>query len=348
LGWHPELLLAAAAAAEQDIMPRDAQAMGLLQLAVNSSSAAAASTAVGLLSEVLGPDLLSATRELGARRLLVTAAVRGHLALVDWMTTLGVVQRSVDAATWSIVLERVVLHRGSGLYGGGNALEAVVGMTVEQQPTMQQLDVSTVADLLQVAVWMNERDARDARDSVAVASQLCRLVGGDGLVRGDGVQQLLLAAIGMRIGWVVWEALPGQVQLSLSSTAEVLPLLLAAVEKRDESLISRLCMLPAAGHLTSRDVLQLLRAEAKHRNPMTGTAQLLCAKPAAQQLSRGDVVDLLRRGVARGNHEYLSAISSLPAAQQLDRSVVEQLMHEAVQQGAYVQGCLNVLKWLLR
>jgi hypothetical protein len=314
--------------------------MGLLQLAVNSSSAATASAALHHL-----PDVLEAA---SAGKLLATAAVRRHFALVADMTALPAVRQSVHAAALGIVLTHILLADVDiqlDEVDRWRALSTVVHMIAEQRLAMQQLDVSTVARLLQafIITWSFVWQEKSHVLAAGVALLMCKMA------RGNEWYELLLAAVEVRAGCLVWRwahtcyEVPagGRVVVYIGS----LPLLLAAVESGDKEFISEFCE-PGAGCLFRGDLLQLLQVDAKHCVHFSAGVLCNAYQRAAQQLSGDDVVDLLRRATTSLNPGFISAISHLPACRKLDSDIVEQLMLEAQQHGANL--CRYAIQQLLR
>jgi hypothetical protein len=114
--------------------------------------------------------------------------------------------------------------------------------------------------------------------------------------------------------------------------AATLQVLLMLFEMPDAYLES-LVQLPAAANLSIEYVISLLLAagDAKYRRTGFSGVRVLCQLPAAQHLDTAAVLQLLQAAIQQGCVPW--HLCELPAAQQLSNGEVLQLLQAAVQLG---------------
>lgn len=322
--------------------PPPSAGVGLLQLAINSSSHSMASNAAAAavrLPAAQAPDV--------ARKLLVTAATRGHSDAVGRLGFAASVQQHLDAHTMERVLEQLMIAHEPRCFKVMCSLSAG-----------RQLGSAAVANLLQTALQQGQQGCVDrlleflaaaqlSADMVAqllhallkcslaeptrVATQLCGLVAAQHL-SSTTAEQLLHAAIKQNGGShhsACVEPLVGLPAAGELSSDSALLLALAAVQHKSVGCYRWLSMLPGVGQLDSA-ALELAIEEALDEESGEGTA-FLCDLPGAAQLSTDAVARLLSLALER-NHSLYQRLVTLPAAQQLSTNMVVQLVQAAMKQ----------------
>jgi hypothetical protein len=251
-----------------------------------------------------------------ARKLLLTAATRGHVAAMDTLLLCDSVWQQVDAASVEFMLTQLI--KGRNLVG----FELVC-----EWPPAQQLDSAAVARLLQAVLQQNRRGFIERLLRFPAAEQL----------NGDSVAQLLVAAVkhasGIKCSVHLLCQLPGAQQLD--STA-LEPVLDAAVRRgRYVSTwdLDQLMQLPAAAQLTFDAVVRLLDSALMCHACHCRSRKLV--RPVKEQLTPDIVVQLLQTAmnVERVNccppwHATFS-LYTLPAAAHISAEVLAQLLGAA-------------------
>jgi hypothetical protein len=340
------LLLFNACMQEFEGLPEE-DATALLQLAMNSSNPSTAEAAAHGL-----PEQLEAA---AARKLLLTAAVRQHTAVIEHVIDLPVTGQHIDADT----LEGMIMQ----LLPQAGCLELLCTV-----PAAAQLSSEAAARLLLEGLKQRQHVALGQLWGLAGAQQ----------ISSELLAELLLgcAHVCTCAGKVVDECLGAICILpaatALSST-ELVQLLEAVFErgfntqqyaddKRAVSygmtlLCAHLMHLPAAAELSTEQVMQLIQKAALFNNApamrsfaiskITGRlssemvlqtlqtvveagggacTEALCLLPAAQQLGREAVVQLLQ---AAADPLCTASLCQLPAAQQLSSEAVTRLLQAA-------------------
>jgi hypothetical protein len=203
-----------------------------------------------------------------ARKLLLTAATRGHAAALQTLASCALVQQHPDAGTVGKVLQQLI-------HGEIRCLE-----TICKLPAAQQLGCSVVEQLLLAAIEHSNNVSSDR-----CMEALCGLPAASQL-GSNSVTRLLLAAVEQNSrGGVAWLCrLPG---LQQADSAALKTLIEAAL--LDESfivpafLLHYLLRLPAAAQLSIDAVDRLLNAALACKYP--DCMRLLLAHPMATQLS---------------------------------------------------------------
>jgi hypothetical protein len=236
-----------------------------------------------------------------ARKLLLTAATRGHAAAVQTLASCTIVQQHLDARTVEVVLEQ--LFKGFYFWF----------LRMCEVPLASQLDSAAVARLLQAAL-QHGRQLCASRLLEFPAAQRFSV---------DMVAQLLHSLLECRTATANLHRLAPQVcrlqaaqQLSSSVVEQ---LLLAAIELDNDSACysctKALCGLTAARQLGSDSVARLLDAAVKHA--CRGGVYWLCQLPGAQQLDSTALEPVVEAAVLKNQSAATKYLLRLPAAAQL-------------------------------
>jgi hypothetical protein len=314
-------LSACAAVTQGQEKPPPSTGVGLLQLAINSSSYSMAEAAAAVAVEFPAahvPDV--------ARKLLLTAATRGHAAAVQILASCTTVQQYLDAGT----VESVLQHFIEGDYCGEHSCYELVLCDLP----VSQLDSAAVARLLQVALQHGRQNKKpDYVNSLLGLPAIEQ-------VSVDTLKQLMLALVNPATTLYNWHTIEHlcilQAAQQLSSSV-VEQLLLATIEwskaSGDNTCMEALCRLPAASRLSSDAVAWLLMAAVEHVG--MDCMPWLCQLPGAQQLDSAALEPLVNAAVSRGLYSITVHLLGLPAAAQLSSSVVEQLLLATIQLSYY-------------
>jgi hypothetical protein len=313
----------------------------LLQLAINSSSSGMASNAAAVAVKfpaAQSPDVV--------RKLLLTAASRGHTAAVLRLASCKLVQPHLDACTVECVLAQLIERddrRGFKLISklpvatqlGSAAVARLLQAALQQGrpgwvvsllalPATADFSAAVVAQLLHALLL-----SRSAYSCTA-AAQLCLLQAAQQL-SGSALEELLLAAI-ERNGDSKRETcmqalcgLPAAAQLRSTSAAR---LLLAAVKQDSRGCEYWLYRLPGLQQIDSAALEMLL--EAAVQKDRSGVAEKLMELSAAAQLSLDAVVLLLTTALTCGRSHWMHQLLTQPMAQHLSADMVAQLLQTAV------------------
>jgi hypothetical protein len=306
--------------------PADPQtALGLVQLAMNCSklieSASATAAAVAAYTPELAPG--------EARRLLVTAAIRGHVAAVKALMDTSAVRVHVGPPTFEQVLQHLMA-------AGSFAATFALLDSRNNLPVVRQLSRASVLNLLQQAVAGGNLNCTGYLIGLPVMGELSC----------EELMLLLKAAAGSaqtRPSIWVTNLLCGKPAAAKISSNEVAILLQSAAQRRqllpcDDARIAacmlQLCKLPAAQQLSSQvvtELLTLLLTWSKTKEVAECTAAL-CRLQAAQQLSHNAVTQLLHTAAgASFEGSDVEPICSLPAAKQINCFAIAALLRPAVQ-----------------
>jgi hypothetical protein len=266
-----------------------ASAAGLLQLAMNSSSNAAAEAAAHHIPGQLDPEV--------ACKLLTTAALRQHVSAVQHMAGLAVMQQHADAAVLQALLQELIapasLPYADSVWDSHHLPKGL--------PAAQQQHSS-----LQRSLCIHAICAMPAA----------------GRLGSDAVAQLLLAAVRSRAQIICIGRLRRLPAVRQFSSDQIVELLEAAIEQNWASCTEQLCKLPAAHQLSADMLVQLLQTAIEKDS--RECAQTLCCLPAAQDVSSSMLVQLLRAAVkcSSGCFCYLY---ELPAADDISKKHAMQL-----------------------
>jgi hypothetical protein len=268
-----------------------------LQLAISSNSSGMASKAAAVEAEspaAHAPEL--------ARKLLLTAATRGHVAAVQTLASCAPVQQCLDTGTVESVLEQLIK-------GDIACFQMVCAV-----PTAAQLDSAAFTRLLQAALRQGRQHRPGFVEHLLAFPTTQQF-------SADIVLQLLQALIKSRTappGGITAELCTRQAAQQLSSSA-VEQLLFAAL-KRDISgshntCIQALCGLSAAGQWGSDTVARFLQAA---HLPVSGAlASWLCGLPELQQIDSAAVEKLIELALQNNRCVFTAHLLELPAAAQL-------------------------------
>jgi hypothetical protein len=283
-----------------------------MQLAINSNSCSVAFKAAAEAANFPAAHAPDA-----ARKLLLTAATRGHTKAVHRLLQCHPVQQHLDAATVeNMIAPRIASNDPDGF-------KMICKFTAPQQ-----LDSAAVARLLQVALQQGRQVFVGCLLALPAAEQFS----------ADMVSQLLLAAVehnrdGSHRTWIQQlSGLPPARQLSSDSVAQ---LLLAAVKHAPGS-VQWLCQLPAAQQVSSTAFEAALDAAVRSEYHVLSENMVqlrLMELPAAGQLSIGALVRLLDSAMAcKFSGQNMKQLLRHPVAEQLTTDMVAQLLQTAVKQ----------------
>jgi hypothetical protein len=315
--------------------PSDPQtALGLMQLAMNCSKSTESTSATAAAVAPHPPHELAPA---DARRLLVTAATRGHINAMMALIKASAVRVHVDAPSFEQVLQHLMAA------GYWQALFKLLDN--EEFPEVVQLSCASVLKLLQQAVARGDLPGAQIFCGKLIALPVMQQLSCD-----DLMQQLKAAAgdapLTSHSNWIVelLRSIPAAEQISSDQVAVLLRLAAQrrqlwphlnqqrAADRQHAACMLQLLKLPAAQQLSSKVVTELLALLLSKHTDVDECTAAFGRLPAAQQLTRKNVTQLLHTAAGAFSEGCdVEPLCSLPAAQQINCFAVAALLRAAVQ-----------------